>query len=72
VENQLHWCIDVVFSEDQSRIRKGHADENYVRLSHIALGLLKADTTRQASIRQKRKLGGWDHDFLLHLITQKT
>jgi len=72
VENQLHWCMDVVFSEDQRRIRRGHADENYVRLSHIALGVLKADTTRKASIRQKRKLGGWDHDFLLHLITQKT
>ena len=72
VENQLHWCMDVVFGEDQRRIRKGWADQNYTRLSRIALNLLKADATRKISIRAKRKLAGWDHDFLLHLITQKT
>jgi predicted transposase YbfD/YdcC len=72
IENQLHWCMDVVFSEDQRRIRKENADENYVRLSRIALNLLKTDTSRKISIRQKRKLAGWDHDYLLHLITQGT
>jgi len=72
VENQLHWCMDMVFSEDQRRIRKEHADENYARLSRIALNLLKADASRKISIRQKRKLAGWDHDYLLHLITQET
>jgi predicted transposase YbfD/YdcC len=71
VENQLHWCMDVVFSEDQRRIRKDNADENYTRLTRIALNLLKADTSRKISIRQKRKLAGWDHDYLLHLITLK-
>jgi hypothetical protein len=28
VENQLHWCLDVVFIEDASRIRKDHAPRN--------------------------------------------
>ncbi len=69
VENQLHWCMDVVFHEDQRRMRKDHSAENYTRLSRIALNLLKADKSVKASIRQKRKLGGWDHDFLLHLLT---
>lgn len=69
VENQLHWRMDVVFGEDDRRIRKNHAAENFTRLSRIALNLLKADTSKKASIRQKRKLGGWDHDFLLHLLT---
>lgn len=69
VENQLHWRMDVVFGEDQRRIRTNHAAENYTRLSRIALNLLKKDTSRKASIRQKRKLAGWDHDFLLHLLT---
>jgi predicted transposase YbfD/YdcC len=68
VENQLHWRMDVVFHEDDRRIRKGHGAENYTRLSRIALNLLKADTSVKASIRQKRKLAGWDHDFLLHLL----
>lgn len=69
VENQLHWQMDVVFGEDGRRIRKDHAAENYTRLSRIALNLLKADKSVKASIRAKRKLGGWDHDFLLHLLT---
>ena len=72
VENQLHWRMDVVFGEDDRRIRKDHAAENYTRLSRIALNLLKADKSVKASIRAKRKLGGWDHDFLLHLLTLET
>lgn len=71
VENQLHWRMDVVFGEDDRRIRRLHGAENFTRLSRIALNLLKADISRKASIRQKRKLGGWDHDFLLHLLTQE-
>jgi len=72
VENQLHWRMDVVFHEDARRIRKGHAAENYTRLSRIALNLLKADKSVKTSIRRKRKVAGWDHDFLLHLLTLET
>lgn len=25
IENSLHWCLDIAFSEDQSQIRKGYA-----------------------------------------------
>jgi hypothetical protein len=28
IENELHWVIDVVFEEDQSRVRRGSADQN--------------------------------------------
>ena len=28
IENQLHWCLDVAFDEDNSRISSGHAPEN--------------------------------------------
>ena len=69
IENRLHWLLDMTFQEDQSRIRKGHGAENYSRLRRIALNLLRREQTVKASIRGKRKLGGWDHDFLLQLIT---
>jgi predicted transposase YbfD/YdcC len=69
IENRLHWLLDMTFQEDQSRIRKGHGAENYSRLRRIALNLLRREKTVKASIRGKRKLGGWDHDFLLQLIT---
>lgn len=69
IENRLHWLLDMTFQEDSSRIRKGHGAENYSRLRRIALNLLRQDKTLKASIRGKRKAPGWDHNFLLKLIT---
>ena len=69
VENNLHWQLDVSFREDQSRIRKGHGAQNYSRLSRIALNLLKQDKGLKAGIKAKRLNAGWDHNYLLRLIT---
>ncbi|PCJ29529.1 MAG: hypothetical protein COA94_01350 [Rickettsiales bacterium] len=41
-ENSLHWVLDVIFNEDQSRIRKGHAPANISAVRHIALNILKS------------------------------
>ncbi|WP_428940593.1 ISAs1 family transposase [Fontivita pretiosa] len=71
VENGLHHVLDVSFHEDDSRIRKNHAPENVSRLRRIALNLLKDKGTRftkRASIRGRRKIAGWDHQFILKLI----
>jgi predicted transposase YbfD/YdcC len=40
--NQLHWCLDVVFSEDSSRVRKDNSPLNLNILRKMALSLLKA------------------------------
>jgi predicted transposase YbfD/YdcC len=71
VENSLHWSLDINFREDESRIRKGHAAENYSRLSRIALNLLKRETSQKVGIKTKRLTAGWDHDYLLKLLTQE-
>lgn len=69
VENQLHWVLDVVFNEDQSRARSGHAIENLATLRRWALNLLKTDTLHaKRSIKAKIKAAGWDHSYLLHLL----
>lgn len=70
VENNLHWQLDVSFGEDQRRTRKGHGAENYSRLCRVALNLLKRDRTLKAGIKGKRLNAGWDHDYLLRLISQ--
>lgn len=72
IENRLHWCLDVTFGEDQRRIRRGHAAENFSRLSRIALNLLKAAPATRAkarSVRARRLLASWDHDYLLRVLS---
>jgi predicted transposase YbfD/YdcC len=68
VENSLHWSLDVTFHEDQSRIRKGHAAENFSRLRRIALNLLKQNTTLKRGIKTKRLKAGWDEQYLCQIL----
>jgi predicted transposase YbfD/YdcC len=42
VENQLHWCLDVIFSENASRAGKDNSPMNWNVLRKQALGLLNA------------------------------
>lgn len=70
IENQLHWCLDVCFEEDQHRVRQAHAAQNFSRLNRLALNLLRQDQTIKVGLKAKRKRAGWDHDYLLHLLSQ--
>lgn len=67
VENSLHWCLDVTFREDDSRIRQGFAAQNMAVIRHIALNFLKKEKSK-TSIRGKRKKAGWDEGFLLKVL----
>jgi predicted transposase YbfD/YdcC len=67
IENSLHWVLDVTFSEDSSRVRLDHAVENFVLLRKIALNLLSAEPSKN-SIRGKRKIAGWNDDFLVKVL----
>jgi predicted transposase YbfD/YdcC len=69
VENNLHWSLDISFREDDCRIRKGHGTENYSRLNRTALNLLKREKDEKVGIKSKRLLAGWDHDYLLKVLT---
>ena len=40
IENQLHWCLDVIFREDASRARKNNSPLNLNVLRKIALNLV--------------------------------
>ncbi|RJP35245.1 MAG: ISAs1 family transposase [Candidatus Omnitrophota bacterium] len=41
IENSVHWILDVAFREDDSRIRKGNAAENFSILRRLVLNLIK-------------------------------
>jgi predicted transposase YbfD/YdcC len=70
VENSLHWVMDRVFREDESRIRDGFGAENMSLIKHIALNKLRAvksESKRAVSLKGLRKKAGWD-DGALHSI----
>ena len=68
VENRLHWCLDVQFNEDQSRVRSGYAANNLAVVRHIVMNLLRLNTTRKASIKSKRMLAASTDQFRAELL----
>jgi len=80
IENRLHWTLDVVFAEDQSRLRQGHGARNMAVVRHFAINLIrtapepdrpaplkpqrKATKPRRTSIKLRRKIAGWTSDYL--------
>ncbi|HSR35331.1 MAG TPA: ISAs1 family transposase, partial [Anaerolineae bacterium] len=53
IENSLHWALDIAFREDESRVRKDHGAQNLATLRHVALNLLKQETTAKIGIKNK-------------------
>ena len=57
IENSVHWVLDVVFKEDQSRLRKGHGAKNMAVVRHFAISLVRSISNKR-SIKQRRKRVG--------------
>lgn len=64
IENSLHWCLDVVFNEDQSRARARHAAKNLGTLRTICLNLIKRIPGKR-SMKSKRFQASLSDDYLL-------
>lgn len=89
IENQLHWVLDVVFNDDQSRLRKGHGAQNMAVVRHFAINLIrkaeeptrprsglrratkKPAEPKPTSIRLRRKIAGWDTEYLNAVLAAK-
>lgn len=68
IENSCHWILDVVFREDNSRIRNGHAAENFSIMRKIALNFLKNDKSIKLGVKAKRHAAGWNDDYRSKII----
>ena len=56
VENSLHWCMDVVFGDDQMRARTGYAAHNFAVMRHFALNLIRLDPVKRKGGLKVRRL----------------
>lgn len=68
IENELHWCLDVGFREDESRLRTDHGPENIALLRKVAMNLAKNERTCKRGIQAKRKQAAWDDAYFLKLL----
>lgn len=67
IENHLHWQLDVVFSEDRQRIRKGHGAENLATLRKMGLQLILQHKGKR-SVKKARKRVAWNDDALREIL----
>ena len=65
IENSLHWVLDVVFREDDCRVRSGHAAENLSVVRRIVLNMLRAEKTIcKLGLKAKRHRCAIDEKYL--------
>lgn len=68
IESQLHWVLDVTFTEDASRIRKRHAPQTSAMLRRLAVSILSSDTSLKDNIRGKRYRASLSTDALERVL----
>jgi predicted transposase YbfD/YdcC len=68
IENQLHWCLDVIFREDAARARKDNSPLNMNILRKTSLSLLKAINMGRVGLRKKMRRAALNISFLEQLL----
>ena len=68
VENRLHWSLDVSFREDECRIRKSNAPTNMNVVRHVALNLLKRETSTKVGIVPKQLKAALSTQYLERVL----
>src|SRR5205823_66633 len=68
IENNLHWTLDMVYREDQSRIRDENSALNMSWLRKTSLGLLKRAENIKGSIRRKQLAIWAKPEYLIEIM----
>ena len=69
IENSLHWCMDVIFGDDQMRARTGNAAHNFAVVRHFALNLIRlAPVTRKGGIKVRRLIAATSDTYRAQLL----
>jgi predicted transposase YbfD/YdcC len=67
IENSLHWVLDMVFRDDECRVRTENAPANFTTLKHMANNLIRKAPGKDSQ-RLKRMTAAWDDEFLASLV----
>jgi predicted transposase YbfD/YdcC len=70
IENTLHWCLDVTFREDDSRVRERNLTNNMAWLKRFAISLLKQVPDKK-SVAMRRRVCGWSETYLAQVLFGK-
>jgi predicted transposase YbfD/YdcC len=69
IENGLHWIMDMMFRDDECRVRTDNAPANFTTIKHMALNLIRLKSSgKKDSLRVRRKVATWDDDYLASLV----
>lgn len=69
IENQVHWCLDVTFADDQMRARTAYAGHNMAILKRLTLNLIRLDPKpRRGSIKTRRMIAATSDEYRAHLL----
>lgn len=63
----MHWSLDVVYREDDSRVRAGHAGANLAMIRKVAVSLTRRAPGKQSGVTKRLK-AGWDDGYLLQVL----
>ena len=63
-----HWLMDMVFRDDECRIRRDNAPANFATIKHMASNLMRAKADKH-SMRARRRRAAWDDTYLENLVT---
>ena len=69
IENSFHWVMDMIFRDDECRVRTDRAPANFTTIKHMAHNIPRTATSKD-SMRLRRKVAAWDDDFLAGLVTR--
>lgn len=68
IENSLHWVLDVALKEDDCRIRKDNAPQNFAVMRQIAVNLLGKEKRVKRGIKNKQFLAAMDNNYLERVL----
>ena len=68
IENSLHWVLDIALKEDDCRIRKDNAPQNFAVMGQIAVNPLGKEKRVKRGIKNKQFLAPIANNYLERVL----